>query len=182
MRHDQNRAGIIAQIRLQPLGTFQIQVIRRFIQTEKVRLTDQLTRQCDAGFLAAGELGGATGQVLLGKTQTKRDLANPAVHRIAVGMFKPRHHLGILRQQRFRRVIPQRCKLRFDLPHMGFPGKNILIGLFQLFQYGSPAKIGFLPHIADGTGMKPTYLAAIGTLFVQQTAQQRRFTSPVRTD
>ena len=129
MRDDQHRTRILPQVSFQPFGPFQIEMVGRLVQNQQVRLPHQFPGQSDPGLLPPGKLRRRASQFLLGKTQSQRYLANPAVHRIAVGMLKPGHDFGILIEQFRSRCFSRRGDLLFQLPHPGFPGQHIPIGL-----------------------------------------------------
>ncbi len=129
VRDDQHRARIIPQVPFQPFGPFQIEMVGRLVQNQQVRLPHQFPGQSDPGLLPAGKLRRRAIKFLLGKSQSQGNLANPAVHRISVGMFKPGHDLGILIQQFRRHGFAGRGDLLFQFPHPGFPGQHIPIGL-----------------------------------------------------
>ena len=56
MGNDKNRAFIIAQKIFQPLERIQIQMVRRLVQQQQIRLAHQKPRQSYARFLAAGKI------------------------------------------------------------------------------------------------------------------------------
>ena len=64
MRHDDHRARPLLEIALQPFDALEIQVIRRLIQQQEIRLLQQEARQQGAGLLAAAEI--ADGLLILG--------------------------------------------------------------------------------------------------------------------
>ena len=129
VRDDQHRARIIPQVPFQPFGPFQIEMVGRFVKNQQIRLSHQFPGQRDPGLLPAGKLRRRPSQFLLGKAQPQGYLANPTVHCISVGMFKPGHDLGILIEQFRSRSFAGRGDLLFQFPHPRFPGQHIPIGL-----------------------------------------------------
>ena len=53
MRDEETRAGIAAQEIFQPLDALRIEVVRRFVEDEKLRLRDERAAECDAAFFPA---------------------------------------------------------------------------------------------------------------------------------
>ena len=57
MGHDQDRAGIVAQMAFQPRHRLGVEMVGRFVQQQQLRLVEQQLAQRDAAALTAGQLG-----------------------------------------------------------------------------------------------------------------------------
>ncbi len=56
MGHDQDSAGIVAQMAFEPRHAFRVEMVGRFVQQQQVRLVEQQLAQRDAALFAAREL------------------------------------------------------------------------------------------------------------------------------
>ena len=57
MGDDQNRALVMADVILQPFRGVQVQMVRRLVQEQDLRVYQDQPGQVDAGLFPAGELG-----------------------------------------------------------------------------------------------------------------------------
>ena len=70
MGNDHNSPFVIQQKCLQPLNRLNIQMVRRLIQQNDIRMCRQQTRQRYTGFLSTGQLVAVFFKIILGKSKT----------------------------------------------------------------------------------------------------------------
>ena len=56
MGHDQDGAGIVTQMMLQPIHTFGVQMVGGFVKQDEIGLGQQQPRQRDAALLTPGKI------------------------------------------------------------------------------------------------------------------------------
>ena len=90
MGDQQDGAGILAEIILEPEERFQIQMVRRFVQHQQVRLLGQQPRQMRAHHPAAAQLARGAVEIRLLETQAGENLLGLG-HELAVVLVIVRH-------------------------------------------------------------------------------------------
>ena len=86
---DQHRMGILGQIAFQPQGTFQIEVVRRFVQQQQIRLREQHPRQRHAHPPPARKIGTGHQRFFRREAQALQDRTGAALGRPGVDIGQP---------------------------------------------------------------------------------------------
>ena len=87
MRDDQDPAGVILEEALEPLNHVDVEVVRRLVEEEEVRLAQERLRQADARLLAAGEMRDVLLKVLLREAEAEGHAADAALVVVAAEQF-----------------------------------------------------------------------------------------------
>ena len=114
MRDQKHAAAIGLQKFFEPFDHPDVQMVRRLIQKEKVRLTQESLRKTDARRLPAREMADILLEFLLGEAESKRHAADAAFKVIAVHRLEPRHEIPI-RGKFLRAGIPCRNRVLHPL-------------------------------------------------------------------
>ena len=88
VRNQQIRERVIREIGFEPVAGFEIQVIRRLIQQQHVRLGQQQLRERDAHLPAAREMFGAPRPVFLLEPEPVKHRAHLRLNRVAISIAK----------------------------------------------------------------------------------------------
>ena len=83
VRRDQQRAGALAQVVLQPLEGVEVEVVGRLVEQEQVGVRDDQAGQRRAGLLAAGHRGRRLGPLGAVEPEPAQRRIHPLVERVA---------------------------------------------------------------------------------------------------
>ena len=87
-RHEQ-RSGSATKVLLEPLHRAEVQVVRRFVEQQQVRIGDHETREGGPRLLAAGQLGGRTEHLVGRETQPGKGLVDALIERVPAEDIEP---------------------------------------------------------------------------------------------
>ena len=89
MADDDHRAAIAPQIILEPHHAFEVEIVGRFVQQQKLRIGKKHSGQCDAHAPAAGKIAGRALLVVMGKAQAGKDRGGAGGCGMGVDIGKP---------------------------------------------------------------------------------------------
>ena len=184
MADHQHRAAVSGQVVFQPGDALQVQVVRRLVQEQQVRLRQQHPAQAQARPLAAGEPAGLH-VLVLPQLQACQHALHGGAPAVAIAAFKlPRQRVVPSAQapQRlrirpgFRHLLLEAAQLRFHLP-LGF--KHAL----QRFEHRLlPGQLTLLGKITDLQALLHVHGAAVRGLLPGDDLHQRALAAAVHAD
>ena len=95
MRDQKHTAAIGLEKLLKPLDHTDVQMIRRLIQKEKIRLAQESLCKTDACRLSAREMTDILCEIFLGESKPKRHAADAALEVVAVHRLEPCHEVPV---------------------------------------------------------------------------------------
>ena len=103
MRDNQDCAGVVHEISLEPLDALEIQVVGRLVEQNQIGLFQQKFAEKHTGLLTAGERGEGPRCIGLAEAETPDDAGHAASRRIAVHQLIAVLGLGVGGEQFFER-------------------------------------------------------------------------------
>ncbi len=185
VRDEHEGVGVGAEIVLEPVARFEIEMVGGLVEQQEVGLLEQELRQCDAHLPAAGEVLGAARPVFLRKTEAGEDHADPGLERVAVHVaevrFEPRVPaagglvFGIVRRQRGE-LLERALHLALHFTEAVEDGE-------ALFEHGAPGQLqAVLRQVAGGDSLLHGALAGVERFESGEDAHERRFARAVGAD
>ena len=99
MADEQHAAPIVAQERLEPLRHADIEMVRRFVEEEEIRLTHERLREADARLLPAGEMLDVFLEILLREAESERHAAQAALVVVAAEALEAVERTAVRRER-----------------------------------------------------------------------------------
>ena len=106
VRDDENRAGIILQITLKPEQRFEVEMVRRLVEQQQVRLLREQTREVRAHDPAAAHFARGPVEILFAKAEAGEDLLGLGFELVAAVLSEVAH-ASSLRSSSLRK--PEAC-------------------------------------------------------------------------
>ncbi len=171
MGHDQDRAGIIAQVPLEPVDGFGVEMVRRLVEQQEVRLFEQQLAQRDAAALAAREfVDRPVVRRAAERIHGKLDLGVEIPKALGLDLVLQRGHF-------IRRLVGIiHGKFVVALKNRGLGG-DALHDIAANVERG--VKLGLLRQIADPRAFGDEALAGELLVEARHDAEQRRFAGAV---
>ena len=179
MRDDQHAAGVILQEALEPLDHVDVEMVRRLVEEQEVRFTQQCLRQADARLLTAGEMCDILLEVLFGETEAKGHAADTALKIVAAKQFKAFDHLAVGGHRLLIGIIGNlllQCLLALS------ERDDIIKSPQELLVKRTVTKVRLLFDVANRAGVIELDCTAIRFFESEQAAHQRRLASTIGTD
>ena len=179
VRDDQHAARIILQEALEPLDHVDVEMVRRLVEEQKIRLAQQRLRQADARLLAAGEVRDILLEVLFGETEAKGHAADAALVIVAAEQFEALDDLAVSLHRLFRMVDGNLLLERL----LALAERNDIIkGAQEFLVERASAEVGLLLDIADGRGLVELDRTAVRLFLTEQAAHECRLAGAIRPD
>ena len=178
MRDDQDPAGVILEEALEPLDHVDVEVVRRLVEEEEVRLAQERLRQADARLLA-GEMRDVLLKVLLREAEAEGHAADAALVVVAAEQFKALDDLAV-GAHRLLCVVDGNLLLERLLALA--ERDDIVKGAQELLVERPCAEVGLLLDIADSRRLIELYRAAVILLLAEQAAHERRLAGTICPD
>ena len=179
MRDDQDPAGVILEEALEPLDHVDVEVVRRLVEEEEVRLAQERLRQADARLLAAGEMRDVLLKVLLCEAEAEGHAADAALVVVAAEQFEALDDLAV-GAHRLLCVVDGNLLLERLLALA--ERDDIVKGAQELLVERPCAEVGLLLDIADSRRLIELYRAAVILLLAEQAAHERRLAGTICPD
>ena len=179
VRDDDNRAGIILQIILKPEQRLEVEMIRRFVEHQQVRLLHEQPREVRAHHPAAAHFARGPLEVALAETQAGENLLGLRFEPVAAQLVEAVMHIVVnfLRMQRLDRVIR-------------FPRLDDAAQLHEIRRDGRgefnhsfvAGHRGFLRQVTERDAALTAHLAIIRRFRAEDDGKERGLPRAVRTD
>ena len=182
MGHDQHRADIVAQRRLQPGHALGVEVVGRLVEQQHLRLLEQQLAERDAAALAAREVGHrAVGR--RAAQRVERDL-DAAVDLPAIAGVDLLLQVGLLGQQLVHLLLGHLlAEGHGDLVEAVEPTLHVLEGEHDVLADGQVGlEMRLLRQVADAHALRRPGLAAELLVLPGHDAHQRRLAGAVRAE
>ena len=177
---DEDHAGVERrELVLEPLEARDVEVVRRLVEQQQVRIAAEHPRERRAGQLAARERVEQPVEVRLAEAEAARDGADALAPRVAAGVLEPRLRLRVA-AHRLRGVLARRHRL-LQLPQLLLDGDEIGgAGEDVVAQRQPPLQRRPLVVERDARALREGELAAVHLALAGEHAQQRRLAGAVR--
>ena len=172
MRYEKHAAAIVLQKLFQPFDHADVEMIRRLVQKQEIRLPKECLGKTDARRLPAGKIADVLCKILLGKSQSKRYTPDAALEFITVQRLKPCDEVSVGAQLFFRR---SRCDVPFHLLFLCAERDNVRKRAPKFLIQRAVRELCLLLHIADRICTVDEHLPRIGLFTPEQDAHQRCF-------
>ncbi len=177
---DEDHAGIDRlQHLLEPLERLDVEMVRRLVEQQQVRLRRERTRERRACELAAGERAQRPVEVVVGEAQPAHDGRRAVAPVVPARMLEPSLRLGVAAQHGgvvLARGHPlfERAQLALDRRQVGGAGEHVLAQ--------RPARLVRRALVVqrDARALLPRELAALERDLARERAQQGRLPGAVR--
>ncbi len=166
-----HRSGIVAQELLQPQDRFQIEIVGRLIQEERIGRLQENARQRHAHLPAARQLAHVVDHLIGRQPQAGEDGVRARLQLVAAELLIARLHLAEALDHLLRRILRhlqfQPRQLFAEIGHLAGAGDG-------LGQDGAAAQVaGVLTKVADGQLLGPLDAAVVGALLAGDETEQR---------
>ena len=180
---DYQKAALeLLQIFLQPFRHYNIQMVRRFVQNHKVRVTHQRRRQHQTCFLTAAQRRCILLPPALGIAKADEHTLDAVLKIIAVNKFIALQHAAIFLKARVQRLACQLGRIRLQLRQLRTQAGNLRAGLQHKLPDSAVNLRKALLYIAHADAGLELDSAAVNPFRVQQTAQHRCLAAAVDAD
>ena len=160
MRDDDGGGAGRLEVRFEPLGRLDIEVVGRLVEQEQVWRADEQFGERDAGAPAAGEFAGPLVDVLLPEAEAGQDLVDLGLDAVAASGLEAGQHLGVAVDQAAKLVVGQGLAVPagavaaeplLDLGGLVLQGQEIGVGGEHLVPEGALVDdAGILRQVPDG--------------------------------
>ncbi len=176
---DEDHGGVEGlKLALEPLDALDVQVVRRLVQEQKIRVAGQGTRQRGARQLAARERVQEPVEVSVREAQAPHDAGRPVAPGVAARVLEPRLGVGVAPERRLVVVaaghrLLERPQLLLERDQVGGAGEDVLAQRQPLLERRA------LVVQRDARPLGEHELAALHRQLAREHAEQRRLAGPV---
>ena len=179
MADEQHAAPVLAQERLKPLRHADVEMVRRLVEKEEIRLAHERLRETDARLLSAGEMLDVLREIRLGKAEAERDAAQAALVVVAAEALEAVERAAVRRE---RLLVLRALQLLLERRLFRAERDDIVKGRAELLVERAAVERRRLLDVADRVVRLPADLARVVLLLPHEAAHERRLARAVRAD
>ena len=179
MADEQHAAPVVAQERLEPLRHADIEMVRRLVEKEEIRLAHERLREADARLLPAGEMIDVFLEILLRKAESERHAAQTALEIVAAEALEAVERTAVRRE---RLLVLRALQLLLERRLFRAERDDIVKGRAELLVERAAVERRRLLNVADRVVRIPADLPRVDLLLPHETAHERRLARAVRAD
>ena len=184
MRDQDHSVRIFDQVRLEPVARLEIQVVRRLVQEQQVRLAEQELRQGDPHLPAARKRLCRPAEIVIREAEALKHRRRFQVDAVAAAEPEPVLEIAVARQHRI--VLRLRDRLvaqpRLERVHLVLHGDQVAEGAAGFVEDASSCvRQAVLRQIADGQRRRLQNRTRIPVVEPRHHSEQRGFAGAVRT-
>ena len=180
VRGDEERPGPAPEVLLEPLQGVEVQVVRRLVEQQQVRIGDDQAGQRGARLLAAGQRGRRLGPLVAGEAEPGQRRVDALVERVAAEDLEPVLQVRVGRLHDPAVSLERRELARPSGPRCAAPVRTAVRSVRR--GHERLVEVGLLGEQPDGQAALAVDLAAVGLVAAGGDPQQRRLARPVRPD
>ena len=182
VRHEDDRVRVGVEVFLEPVARFEIEVVRRLVEQQQVRLAEQQLGERDAHLPAAGKRLGRPGEVGGPEAEALEHRRRLQLDRVAVAMPEAVLQIAVAREHLVVLGLRDRgvAEPILDVVHLGFHGEQIAEGA-RRFVEERPAAVreAVLREVADRQRRGLEDGARVGLVEARHHLEQRRLAGAV---
>ena len=184
MADDEHAAMVALEEFFEPFDAFDVEVVRRFVEEQEVRLAHERLREADTRLLAAGEMLDVFLEIFFREAEAIGDAAQAALVVVAAEDFKAVHDAAVVIEQCRARFPFRAFRLHalFELGLFRAERTDVVKGVLELLVKRAAREVGRLLDIANRVIAVPLDTARVVLFLPHEDLHERRLARAIRAD
>jgi len=168
----------------EPFDALDVEVVRRLVEEQKVRLAHERLREADARLLAARKMLDVFLEIVLREAEAVRDAAQAALIVVAAEDFEAVHDAAVVIEQCRALLAFRAFRLHalFELGLLRAERADVVERVLELFVERAAREVGRLLDVADRIVAVPLDVARVVFFLPHEDLHERRLARAIRAD